>query len=130
MRHLATKRQSFVRRRQFGGVHEAVPAAAPKPAPTLVEYRDDRPALNAYPTRIISPSRPSACCADGMALLGAPQRDGAWEYYYKRCGTCGYTVRFYTSQGLDAILDELKGLFDAPEARWLPEVGEPEPAAA
>jgi hypothetical protein len=65
-----------------------------------------------------------------MAQVGHAERDGAWEFYYKRCPVCGYTVRFYTSQGLDAILDELKGLFDAPESRWLSEVGEPEPAAA
>lgn len=130
MRHLATKKRTFNAQRRFGWAPEPATVAPRQRVPSIVEYRDDRPALNAYPTRILSPSRPSACCADGMALLGAPQRDGAWEYYYKRCGRCGYTVRFYTSQGLDAILDELKGLFDAPEARWLPEVGEPEPAAA
>ncbi len=130
MRSLATKKRTPGARPQFGWAAQPAQEPARKSVPSIVEYRDDRSALNAYPTRIVSPSRPSACCADGMARLGAPERDGAWEYYYKRCGTCGYTVRFYTSQGLDAILDELKGLFDAPESRWMPELVETEPAAA
>ncbi len=63
---------------------------------SIVEYRDNVQPLNEYPARIISPSRPSACCADHMDILGPARIEGLWRYVYRRCAVCGYTVRnFY-----------------------------------
>jgi hypothetical protein len=75
--------------------------------PTIVEYTDTRPAENRYPTRILSPSRPSACCESGMEAVGKPYREGQWRLQYRRCRTCGYAVR----RGLELIPNE--GLFSA-----------------
>ncbi|HEY7676229.1 MAG TPA: hypothetical protein VIG69_04105 [Candidatus Methylomirabilis sp.] len=64
--------------------------------PTIVEYRDQEQPVNEYPARIVSPPRPSACCARTMETLGRGQIEGLWRYVYRRCPTCGYTVRnFY-----------------------------------
>lgn len=63
---------------------------------TIVEYTDKAPAVNHYPRRIVSPSRSSPCCFSGMADVGGPRRDGRWEFRYRRCQTCGFTVRFVT----------------------------------
>ena len=64
--------------------------------PTIVEYRDQEQPVNEYPARIVSPPRPSACCAGSMETLGQGQIEGLWRYVYRRCPTCGYTVRnFY-----------------------------------
>jgi hypothetical protein len=59
----------------------------------MVEYTDSAPALNAYPHRIVSPSRPSRCCTGAMALLGEELTEGRVIFRYKRCRHCGYTVR-------------------------------------
>ena len=61
---------------------------------SIVEYTDDKPAENRYPHRIISPSRSGACCFSDMEDLGGPKRETHWEYRYRRCRTCGFTVRF------------------------------------
>lgn len=62
---------------------------------TIVEYDERRATLNAYPERIISPSHPSECCASGMEQVGDVEEDGSWLFIYKRCQTCGYTVRHF-----------------------------------
>lgn len=62
---------------------------------TIVEYRDQVEPVNEYPARIVSPSRPSACCAGNMETLGNGQIEGLWRYIYKRCQRCGYTVRCF-----------------------------------
>jgi hypothetical protein len=61
--------------------------------PSIVEYNERKSALNAYPERIISPVRPSECCSSGMAQVGPVEEDGNWLFIYKRCDTCGFTVR-------------------------------------
>ncbi len=61
--------------------------------PTIVTYTDERPPLNHFPRRIISPTHPSPCCFSAMEAVGAVQREARWEYAYRRCRTCGFTVR-------------------------------------
>jgi hypothetical protein len=62
---------------------------------TIVEYRDQAEPVNEYPGRIVSPSRPSACCAGNMETLGQGQIEGLWRYVYRRCRQCGFTVRSF-----------------------------------
>ena len=60
---------------------------------TIVQYDEGRGTVNAYPDRIISPTHPSECCFSGMEQVGDVGEDGSWLFIYKRCRTCGYTVR-------------------------------------
>ena len=60
---------------------------------TIVEYADDKAPQNLYPYRIISPSRSGPCCFSDMEEIGGSRRDERWMYQYKRCRTCGFTVR-------------------------------------
>ncbi len=77
--------------------------------PTIVEYTDTRPPQNLYPERIISPSRSGPCCFSEMEPLGESHREGQWVYQYKRCRTCGYTVRLIVRQVADeALIAELR----------------------
>ncbi|MGH7378282.1 MAG: hypothetical protein ACREKK_12790 [Candidatus Methylomirabilales bacterium] len=61
--------------------------------PTIVEYSATKRPANQYPKRIVSPPRPKTCCVTGMEDLGKPRREAGWFYVYKRCRTCGFTVR-------------------------------------
>ncbi len=61
--------------------------------PTIVTYTDDRPPLNHFPRRIISPTRSGPCCFSAMEDLGTVLREERYEYAYRRCRTCGFTVR-------------------------------------
>ncbi len=61
--------------------------------PTIVEYTDDRPPLNHFPRCIISPTRSGPCCFSEMEDLGAVRHEERYEYAYRRCRTCGFTVR-------------------------------------
>ena len=60
---------------------------------TIVRYTDQHPACNAYPQEIISPTRPAACCFMVMEEFGEPTQEGQWLCRYRRCRTCGFTVR-------------------------------------
>ena len=60
---------------------------------TIVNYTDKRPPLNHFPQRIISPTRSGPCCFAAMENVGAIGREARWEYAYRRCRTCGFTVR-------------------------------------
>ncbi len=60
---------------------------------TIVEYTDAKAPENLYPERIISPTRSGPCCFTDMAAVGPAQQDGHWEYQYRRCRNCGFTVR-------------------------------------
>ena len=62
---------------------------------TIVEYDERGGMLDAYPDRIISPPHPSECCFSSMEQLGDVEEDGSWLFVYKRCRTCGYTVRHF-----------------------------------
>jgi len=65
----------------------------PREIPTIVEYSATKRPANNYPKRIVSPPRPKTCCVRGMEDLGKPRREAGWFYVYKRCRTCGFTVR-------------------------------------
>lgn len=62
---------------------------------SIIEYDERKEAVNAYPEQIISPPQPSHCCASGMHQVGDVEEDGDWLYVYKRCRSCGYTVRHF-----------------------------------
>ncbi len=71
---------------------------------SIIEYRNDQPATNNYPRRIVSPTTPSSCCMQHMERIGRPGIDAAWRFYYKRCRVCGYAVRcFYAPSILDIL---------------------------
>ncbi len=72
---------------------------------SIIEYRDDHPPENDYPRRIISPTSPSACCGDQMEQIGHGGIDASWRFFYKRCPTCGYTVRCFYAPSLTAIFE-------------------------
>lgn len=64
---------------------------------TIVEYTDVKPALDAYPKHIISPSIGNACCAQNMVQIGGVEREEQRAYFYRRCPVCGFTVRHFLS---------------------------------
>ena len=71
---------------------------------TIVEYTDRKTPQNRYPKKIVSPSRSGACCYSEMEEIGMPQVTEHWEFRYKRCRKCGFTVRSILSQLPDAAL--------------------------
>jgi hypothetical protein len=60
---------------------------------TIVKYSTDHAARNNYPHKIISPPFPSRCYGGRMARMGALQGEDERKFYYRRCETCGFTVR-------------------------------------
>jgi hypothetical protein len=72
---------------------------------SIIEYRNDQPAINDYPRRIVSPTTSSACCMQRMERIGRSAVDAAWRFYYKRCAVCGYTVRCFYAPSILAILE-------------------------
>jgi hypothetical protein len=70
---------------------------------SIVEYDEERAAINAYPDRIISPPQPNECCLSGMEQIGDVEEDGNWLYAYKRCRVCGYAVRHYLMMSPKAL---------------------------
>jgi hypothetical protein len=75
---------------------------------SIIAYRNDQPATNDYPRRIVSPTTPSACCMQCMERIGRSAVDAAWRFYYKRCAVCGYTVRCFYAPSILAILEAAK----------------------
>lgn len=75
---------------------------------SIIEYRDDRAPANEYPERIVSPTAPSPCCMDHMERIGHPAFDASWRFFYKRCQTCGYTVRCFYAPSLMAVFEAAK----------------------
>jgi hypothetical protein len=76
---------------------------------TIVEYTDHKEPQNLYPKRIISPARSKPCCFSDMEEMGTSQRDGKWEYLYKRCRQCGFTVRLILREiPDDALIREVR----------------------
>ncbi len=63
--------------------------------PTIVTYTDAHPPRNDFPRRVISPTHPSPCCVSAMEDLGLACREERWEYAYRRCRSCGFTVRVF-----------------------------------
>jgi len=77
---------------------------------SIVEYDEQKAAINAYPEKIVSPPHPSTCCVSGMEQVGQIEEDGKWLYNYKRCRMCGYTVRQFlmlSPRALEKMRDEI-----------------------
>lgn len=62
-------------------------------SPTIIEYTDQSQAICDWPTKIISPTKPSRCCMSMMQTVGHPHHDGISRFQYKVCRTCGFAVR-------------------------------------
>ena len=62
---------------------------------TIVEYNLRKRSIDEYPSRIVSPVEPSACCRTDMARIGGLQAEGDRSFYYRRCVSCGFTVRHF-----------------------------------
>ena len=71
---------------------------------TIVTYTDALLATNQYPQRIVSPIRQSPCCFSDMEEVGEILAEGRWEYRYRRCRSCGFTVRVIVREIPDATL--------------------------
>ena len=71
---------------------------------SIVEYVDDKAAKNLYPKRIVSPRLAGPCCFSKMRLIGRPQQEGGWWFQYRRCRSCGFTVRVILRQIPDYTL--------------------------
>jgi hypothetical protein len=70
---------------------------------TIVLYSNRKRAVNAYPTRIVSPPAPGDCCASSTGQVGEVQDERGWPFVYHRCGVCGFTVRRFAPQ--EAVLE-------------------------
>ncbi len=89
---------------------------------TIVEYTDKKQPENHYPARIISPSRSGPCCFSDMEEIGGTQREGRWEYVYRRCRTCGFAVRVIVRELPDeALLTELRQILEVSFQRNVPD---------
>ncbi len=87
--------------------------------PTIVEYSGRKAAQNLYPSRIISPPRASRCCFSDMEEVGAPESDGQWVFRYKRCRTCGFSVRIIIGMVPDEqLIAELRETFRRWNRKW------------
>jgi hypothetical protein len=72
--------------------------------PTIVEYTNAKSPENRYPWYIVSPPRSGPCCFSEMEEIGEVQREEQWEWVYKRCRTCGFTVQVILRQLPDDAL--------------------------
>src|SRR5574341_258300 len=89
---------------------------------TIVQYTDRKKPQNLYPDRIISPQRSMPCCFSDMEEIGTSQQDGRWLYQYKRCRTCGFTVRLILGELADeALLAELRQILETAFLRNVPD---------
>ena len=89
---------------------------------TIVEYTDNKTPQNLYPNRIISPSRSSACCFSDMEPIGAALQDGHWLHQYKRCRSCGFTVRVIGREiPNEALIAELRQILATSFQRNVPD---------
>lgn len=61
--------------------------------PTIVEYTDQKRPRNQYPKRIVSPLTSGSCCFTDMEEIGELQEDDRWLFQYKRCRSCGFSLR-------------------------------------
>ncbi len=90
--------------------------------PTIVQYTDQEVPVNEYPSRIISPTRSARCCFSGMEAISAVEQEGPWQYEYRRCRTCGYTVRFVVREIPDEnLIKELRDILAVSFQRNVPD---------
>ncbi len=62
----------------------------------IIRYSDDDVPNNDYPRRIISPTRPKACCTDdNRKLVGNVREVDGFKFCYRICKECGHAVRFF-----------------------------------
>ncbi len=80
--------------------------------PTIVEYSKTKRPLNRFPRHIVSPVAPKACCEKNMEQLGEGQEDAARRYFYKRCRSCGFTVRHFIAPVPDERVGGVQELLD------------------
>ena len=91
--------------------------------PTIVTYTDREPAANQYPERIVSPSRPKSCCFTDMEEVGPVQQEDRWEFQYRRCRECGFTVRVVLREIPDtALAEELRRILAVSFVRNVPDL--------
>jgi hypothetical protein len=77
--------------------------------PTIVEYTDAKKPKNQYPKKIVSPVKSGPCCFTEMEEIGEPLQDGRWIYQYKRCKSCGFTLRTIVRElPNEALIKELR----------------------
>ena len=62
---------------------------------TIVVYSETEKPQNRYPRLIVSPPHPGPCCLEHMKPVGKEHGEEQGDYVYKRCGTCGFTVKYY-----------------------------------
>jgi hypothetical protein len=89
---------------------------------TIVEYTDRKQPRNLYPKRIISPPQSSPCCFTNMQEIGTPQANERWVYQFKRCRSCGFTVRVIVHELPNTTLaKELRRILENSFVRNVPE---------
>jgi len=90
---------------------------------TIVTYTDHEPAINQFPQRIVSPSRPKACCFSDMEEIGPAAQDERWVFQYRRCRQCGFAVRVILRELPDAALAaELRQILATAFVRNVPDL--------
>ncbi len=90
--------------------------------PTIVEYTDKKQPENSYPNRIVSPPRSGPCCFSDMEEIGGAEREGHWEYVYRRCRTCGFAVRVIVRElPNEALITELRQILEVSFQRNVPD---------
>jgi len=72
--------------------------------PTIVEYTNRKLPENLYPWHIVSPADSGPCCFSAMEEIGDAQREERWEFVYKRCRMCGFTVQMILRRVPDEAL--------------------------
>jgi hypothetical protein len=91
---------------------------------TIVAYTDQEPPTNLYPKRIVSPVRAGSCCFKDMEAVGTPEHDRRWVFQYRRCRTCGFSVRLILHELPDtALVAELRVLLENSFVRNIRELG-------
>ena len=89
---------------------------------SIVRYTDGAPAENFYPRRIVSPRKSGPCCFSDMELVGEPHAEGRSVFQYRRCRSCGFTVRVILRQlPDDAMMAAVRREFAALFMRKVPE---------
>lgn len=76
---------------------------------TIVTYSSSRRPINDYPERIISPLRPGICCLTHMERIGDLEEEDGVPFAYKRCRSCGFTVRWFPEEAKRAGLGKATG---------------------
>jgi hypothetical protein len=57
-----------------------------------------------------------------MHAIGQVQREGRWEYEYRRCAQCGYAVRFVVREVPDEnLIQELRDILAVSFQRNVPD---------